>query len=91
VCASGPETVRHVAIVTGGAGTFLEKIAGLGMDTFITGEGPHHTFALAEEFKVNLIYGGHYATETFGVRAVTAKAAARFELPWCFVDHPSGL
>jgi dinuclear metal center YbgI/SA1388 family protein len=91
VCASGPETVRHVAIVTGGAGTFLEKIAGLGMDTFITGEGPHHTFALAEELKVNLIYGGHYATETFGVRAVAAKVAARFELPWCFVDHPSGL
>jgi dinuclear metal center YbgI/SA1388 family protein len=91
VCASGPEKVRHVAIATGAAGTLVEKIAGLGIDTFVTGEGPHHTFALAEELKINLIYGGHYATETFGVRALAAKVAARFHLPWCFVDHPSGL
>ena len=44
-----------------------------------------------EELKVNLIYGGHYATETFGVRALAARAAAEFNLPWCFLDHPSGL
>jgi dinuclear metal center YbgI/SA1388 family protein len=91
VCASGPATARHVAIITGAAGTLLEKIASLGFDTFVTGEGPHHTFALAEELKMNLIYGGHYATETFGVRALAAKVATKFHLPWCFVDHPSGL
>jgi len=91
VCASGPEKVRHVAIVTGAAGTLLQKVAAQGIDTFVTGEGPHHTFALAEELRVNLVYGGHYATETFGVRALAAKVAARFDLPWCFVDHPSGL
>ena len=91
VCASGPEKVRRIGIVTGAGGNLLEKVAALGIDTFVTGEGPHHTFALAEELKVNLIYGGHYATETFGVRALAARAAAEFELPWCFLDHPSGL
>ena len=78
-------------IVTGGGGNLLDKVAARGIDTFVTGEGPHHTFALAEELKVNLIYGGHYATETFGVRALAARAAKEFQLPWCFLDHPSGL
>jgi dinuclear metal center YbgI/SA1388 family protein len=91
VCASGPEKVRRIGIVTGAGGNLLEKVAACGIDTFVTGEGPHHTFALAEELKVNLIYGGHYATETFGVRALAARAAAEFNLPWCFLDHPSGL
>jgi putative NIF3 family GTP cyclohydrolase 1 type 2 len=78
-------------IVTGGGGNLLDKVAARGIDTFVTGEGPHHTFALAEERKVNLIYGGHYATETFGVRALAARTAAEFELPWCFLDHRSSL
>jgi dinuclear metal center YbgI/SA1388 family protein len=91
VCAAGPQTVRKIGIITGAAGTLLEQVAAQGMDTFITGEGPHHTFALAEELKLNLIYGGHYATETFGVRALAAKLAMAFDLPWCFLDHPSGL
>jgi dinuclear metal center YbgI/SA1388 family protein len=91
ICSSGPATVRKLAVVTGGAGTLLEKIAIQGFDTFLTGEGPHHTFALAEELRINLIYGGHYATETFGVRALAERTASRFDLPWCFVDHPSGL
>jgi putative NIF3 family GTP cyclohydrolase 1 type 2 len=38
-----------------------------------------------------LIYGGHYATETFGVRALAEIVAKKFELPWRFLDHPSGL
>jgi dinuclear metal center YbgI/SA1388 family protein len=91
VCPSGPEKVRRIGIVTGAGGNLLQKVAACGIDTFVTGEGPHHTFALAEELKVNLIFGGHYATETFGVRALAARAAAEFKLPWCFLDHPSGL
>jgi len=44
-----------------------------GVDTFITGEGPHWTYALAEELGINVLYGGHYATETFGVKALAAE------------------
>jgi len=90
-CLSGPERIRRIGIVTGGAGADLEQAVREGVDTFVTGEGPHHTFALAEEQRINLIYGGHYATETFGVRALAETVAKRFELPWSFLDHPSGL
>ena len=78
-------------MVTGGAGSELHKAAREGVDTFITGEGPHWTFALAEELGVNVFYGGHYATETFGVKALAAHLSKRFKVPWTFIDHPSGL
>lgn len=91
VCAGGPQQIRRLGIVTGGAGNELAKAAAEGVDTFVTGEGPHHTFALAEELGINLIYGGHYATETFGVRALGELISAKFGIPWTFLDHPSGL
>jgi dinuclear metal center YbgI/SA1388 family protein len=87
----GPESCRRVGVVTGGAGAELAKAASEGVDTFITGEGPHWTFPLAEELKLNVLYGGHYATETFGVRALAAHLSAKFGLPWEFLDFPSGL
>ena len=62
-----------------------------GVDAFITGEGPHWSHALAEELGLNVFYGGHYATETFGVRALAEALGRRFRVPWEFVDHPSGL
>jgi putative NIF3 family GTP cyclohydrolase 1 type 2 len=77
--------------VTGGAGSELAKVSAQGVDTFVTGEGPHYTFSLAEELRMNLIYGGHYATETFGVRALAERLGSKFGLPWIFFDHPSGL
>jgi putative NIF3 family GTP cyclohydrolase 1 type 2 len=40
---------------------------------------------------VNVLFGGHYATETFGVRALAQHVADRFDLEWQFLDHPSGL
>ena len=91
VCWGGPQQVRRIGIVTGGAGSQVDKAVAEGVDTFITGEGPHHTFSLAEELGINLIYGGHYATETFGVRALAEVIAAKFGIPWTFLDHPSGL
>lgn len=87
----GPPLCREVAVITGGAGSELARVASAGIDTFITGEGAHWTGALAEELGVNLYYGGHYATETFGVKALAAALSKRFRIPWCFVDHPTGL
>jgi dinuclear metal center YbgI/SA1388 family protein len=91
VLPGGPATCRRIGIVTGGAGSELKLAAAEGVDTFITGEGPHWTFALAEELGVNVLYGGHYATETFGVKALAAELSAKFGVPWGFLDHPSGL
>ena len=87
----GPAVCRRIGVVTGGAGGELKTAVREGVDTFITGEGPHWTFALAEEFGVNVFYGGHYATETFGVKALAAHLAKKFKVPWEFLDHPTGL
>jgi putative NIF3 family GTP cyclohydrolase 1 type 2 len=91
VIPGGPEICRRIGVVSGGAGGDLQKAAAEGVDTFVTGEGPHWTYALAEELGMNVLYGGHYTTETFGVKALAARIAAKFKLPWTFVDHPTGL
>ena len=91
VIPGGPSVCRRVGVVSGGAGGDLQKAADEGVDTFITGEGPHWTYGLAEDLGLNVIYGGHYATETFGVKALAAHLSARYKLPWTFLDHPTGL
>lgn len=91
LCAGGPEKVRNIGIVTGGAGSEVAAMKAAGIDTFVTGEGPHWSYTLAEELGVNIFYGGHYATETFGVKALAAHLCERFELSWEFIDHPTGL
>ena len=89
--AFGPERVRRVGVVTGAAGSMIAQAAAAGLDTFVTGEGPHHTFFDAEELKLNVCYAGHYATETVGVKALAEHLHVRFQLPWAFLDHPTGL
>lgn len=87
----GPSVCERIGVVTGGAGAEIRIAAAEGIDTFVTGEGPHWTYALAEELGLNVLYGGHYATETFGVKALAAHLSRRFKVPWLFVDHPTGL
>jgi len=91
VIPGGPAACRRIGVVTGGAGSELKLAASEGVDTFVTGEGPHWTYALAEELGVNVLYGGHYATETFGVKALAAHLSRTFGLGWTFLDHPTGL
>jgi dinuclear metal center YbgI/SA1388 family protein len=87
----GPEICQCIGVVTGGAGADLRQAASEGVDTFITGEGPHWTYAVAEELGLNVLYGGHYATETFGAKALAAHLSRKFNLPWKFIDYPTGL
>ena len=91
VCPGGPKQVSRIGVITGGAGGEIYAAASEGIDTFITGEGPHWSYTSAEELGVNVIYGGHYATETFGVKALAKHLAAKYSLKWDFVDHPTGL
>jgi putative NIF3 family GTP cyclohydrolase 1 type 2 len=87
----GPERTGRVGIVTGDAGGEIEAARQAGLDTFITGEGAHHNYFDAVEGGINLILGGHYATETWGVRALGTHMEGRFGLPCTFIDHPTGL
>lgn len=91
VCAGGPAVTRKIGISSGGSGSEVAAAAKAGIDTFITGEGPHWSYTLAEELGINVLYGGHYATETFGVKALSQHLQDTFGLPWEFVDHPTGL
>lgn len=87
----GPERVSRVGIITGGAGSMIAAAREAALDTFITGEGAHHTYFDAMEWELNVIYAGHYATETLGVQALASHVAERFGLEWEFHDHPTGL
>jgi dinuclear metal center YbgI/SA1388 family protein len=87
----GPEVVRRVGVITGGAGSMIGDALAAGLDAYITGEGMHHNHFDAEEGGINVFFGGHYATETWGVRALAEHIEARFGLPWEFIDHPTGL
>lgn len=91
VCPARGDDLGVVGVITGGAGAEINAVAAAGIDTFVTGEGPHWSYTAAEELGVNLIYGGHYATETFGVRALADHLAAEFGTEATFLDHPTGL
>jgi putative NIF3 family GTP cyclohydrolase 1 type 2 len=87
----GPKKTKTIGIVTGGAGGEIYRVAQEKIDTFITGEAPHWAAIAAEELEMNLLLGGHYATETFGVKALAAHLSRVFKLPWAFIDFPTGL
>jgi dinuclear metal center YbgI/SA1388 family protein len=89
--AGGPDRVTQVGIITGGAGSMIPAARDAGLDTFITGEGAHHTYFDAMEGGLNVIFAGHYATETLGVQALASHLGERFGLEWEFHDHPTGL
>ena len=87
----GPERVSRVGVITGGAGDMIGDAVRAGLDAYVTGEGPHHTYFDAVENGINVYYGGHYATETWGVRALADHLSDQFGLPWEFLDQPTGM
>jgi dinuclear metal center YbgI/SA1388 family protein len=84
---------RRWALCTGaGASSDTLREASLaGVDTLIVGEGPHHTAVEASELGIAVLYVGHYATETFGVRALGEEIERTFGIPWSFIAAPTGL
>lgn len=87
----GPERVHRIGVITGGAGNMIGDAIAAGLDAFVTGEGAHHTYFDAMEGGINVYYGGHYATETWGVQALAAHIEERFGLPWQFIHNPTGM
>lgn len=87
----GPKRTSAIGIVTGAAGSEIYRVAEQTIDTFITGEAPHWAAIAAEELGINLILGGHYATETLGVKALAAYLSERFNLSCTFIHYPTGM
>ncbi len=87
----GKEQISSVGIVSGGASDSLGSAIAEDLDLFITGEIKHQAYHEALEHQVNLIGGGHYETEVFGVKALGAHLSERFGLAVSFIDKPTGL
>lgn len=85
----GPEQIERVAVLTGGAARFVSDAAAQGYDCFVTGEADEPTKHAAKEAAIHFVAGGHYATETLGVRALAAKLADEFGVEWEFLDLPN--
>jgi dinuclear metal center YbgI/SA1388 family protein len=86
---SGPEHVRLLAVVSGAGSDYLADAAAAGADAFLTGEPAERAMAIARELGLHFIAAGHYATETFGIRALGEHLAQRFELRHVFLDVPN--
>jgi dinuclear metal center YbgI/SA1388 family protein len=87
----GPEEIYQMGIVSGGGADFLAEAIEAGCDTFLTGEPEHVMYHLALERGINVIAGGHYATETVGLKALKAAMAVDLDLVTLFIEMPTGL
>jgi dinuclear metal center YbgI/SA1388 family protein len=85
----GPERVRRIGIISGSGADRLDEAVELGLDAFLTGEPREHVMADARESGIHFIAAGHYATETFGVRALGTRLADRFGVRHVWVDIPN--
>jgi len=85
----GPEVVRSVAVISGGAPGDFGGAIDLGVDAFLTGETAEHVMVDARENGVHFIAGGHYATERLGIRRLGELVAERFRVEHQFVEIPN--
>lgn len=87
----GKSKINKVALVTGSGAFGIDRAARLGCDLFISGEPKQQVFHETKELNLNALFCGHYATETFGVRALSQKLARDFEVQVDFIDEPTGI
>ncbi len=86
---AGPQRIRRLAIVSGAGADYTQDAAAAGADALLTGEPAERSMALARESGIHLIAAGHYATETFGVKALGKHLAERFDVRHVFLDVPN--
>ncbi|MEM7535922.1 MAG: Nif3-like dinuclear metal center hexameric protein [Chloroflexota bacterium] len=87
----GPTIVQRVGILSGGGANYIEEAAAMGCDTYLTGETSQAQYYDALRAGVNVIYGGHYMSETVGVQALGQHLADTFGIAFEFVDLPTGM
>lgn len=87
----GPESIQRMGIVSGGAPGSVHEAIRKGLDCFITGDASHTVYHAALEEGINVIFGGHYNTETWGVAALAGRLSDDTDLETVFIDVPTGL
>jgi dinuclear metal center YbgI/SA1388 family protein len=86
VLRGGDREIRRLAVSTGAAGHDLLQAAHEGYDALLTGEPEEPSAATAAELGIHLLAAGHHASERFGVQALAAHLAERFDLHWRYVE-----
>lgn len=81
----------RIALCSGGAGEEIYQMHAKGYGTYLTGEENHWVSNAAQDLGINILFAGHYATETFGVKALGALLEQHFGLPTVFIDNPTGM
>ncbi len=87
----GKRLIQRVGIATGSATSFIREVALRGLDLLITGEPKQEAYHAAREFGCSVLCVGHYASETFGVRAVERVLAERFRVETVWISEPTGI
>jgi len=87
----GRKDILSAAVVSGGAAMSAREAIEDGVDLFVTGESSHQIYHECLEGKLNMIAGGHYSTEVWGVRSVMCHCAAELGIEAEFADVPTGL
>jgi dinuclear metal center YbgI/SA1388 family protein len=86
----GVDTIQKVGIVSGGAGSLVSQAADADVDVYLTGEVSHVAYHEAQELGMNVVFGGHYATETAGLKSLAEHLSNRFGLETIFLELPTG-
>jgi dinuclear metal center YbgI/SA1388 family protein len=87
----GPETVRSVGILSGGAPYDSRQAIQEGLDLYVTGEAAHGIYHDCLEAGIHVIFAGHYLTETFGIRLLSKRLAGETGVEIQYLDVPTGL
>ncbi|MCR4403554.1 MAG: Nif3-like dinuclear metal center hexameric protein [Firmicutes bacterium] len=87
----GKRKVVRVAICSGGAGSDLIQAVEAGADVYLTGEASHEAATLARDAGINVVFGGHYATETLGPKALARHVQDALGIPSVFIESPTGI
>ena len=81
----------RIVVCSGGAGEEIYQVQEKGYTTYLTGEENHWVSNAARDMGINMLFAGHYATETFGVKSLGTLLQERFGLPTVFIDNPTGM
>lgn len=84
------DTISRIGFVSGGGSKFVNECTALGIDCLVTGESTLSAVREAKEREVAMIFAGHYATETVGLKALMRKLKEVFpEIETIFIDLPT--
>jgi dinuclear metal center YbgI/SA1388 family protein len=87
----GKDKIKTIAVVSGGAADLIDEAVDKNVDLFITGEAKLYAYHIGKEGKINIVFAGHYATETLGIQALAKMIKEQFRIECEVIELPTGL